>query len=76
VQDGDDGVNVVFHVDHFDEVAAIMKPRRRRRLTPSQRAKRVERLSAFRFRPATQNPGGERRRDAVDAADSQAVLGA
>jgi hypothetical protein len=31
-QDGDDGANVVFPVDRFEEVAAIMKPRRRRRL--------------------------------------------
>jgi len=31
VQDGDDGVNVTFHVDAFDTVAAVMIPRRKRR---------------------------------------------
>ena len=31
VQDGSDGVNVVFPVTRFGEVAAIVKPRRRRR---------------------------------------------
>jgi len=36
-QDGDDGVNILFHGDHFEEVAQIMRPRRRRRLSASQR---------------------------------------
>ncbi len=27
VQDGDDGVNAVFDVEHFNEIAKIMKPR-------------------------------------------------
>jgi hypothetical protein len=27
VQDGDDGINVVFHVSAFTEVAAILKPK-------------------------------------------------
>lgn len=38
VQNGDDGINAVFAVQDFDHVAAIMKPRRRRRLSPSHRA--------------------------------------
>ena len=47
--DGDDGVNAVFHVDHFDEVAAIMRPKRRRRLSPEARAAAVERLRKYKF---------------------------
>ena len=45
-QDGTDGANVVFDVAHFDEVAEIMRPRKRRRrdLTPEQRAELVERM--------------------------------
>jgi hypothetical protein len=39
VQDGDDGINVVFHIDDFTTVAAIMKPKRRRKLTAEHKAK-------------------------------------
>jgi hypothetical protein len=55
-QDGDDGVNATFHVDRFDEVARIMKPRRRRRLSPEQREACGRRLAKFRFQPARQAP--------------------
>ena len=41
VQEGDDGVNVVFDVGDFDQVAAVMRPRRRRKLTPEQRTERL-----------------------------------
>jgi hypothetical protein len=68
VQDGDDGINAIFHVDDFDEVAAIMKPRRRRRLTPGQRTEREERLRKYQFAPATHDAGGERRRDPIEKA--------
>ncbi len=46
-QDGDDGCNIQFDVKHFDEVARIMKPRRRRRLSPEERAKRIKRLQEY-----------------------------
>jgi hypothetical protein len=41
VQDGSDGVTVVFPIELFDAVAVHMKPRKRRRLTPEQRKKFV-----------------------------------
>jgi hypothetical protein len=46
-QDGDylDGVTVLFEVADFDQVAAIIKPRRRRRLTYEQRKAAAERLA-------------------------------
>jgi hypothetical protein len=66
----------VFHIDQFDQVARIMKPRRRRRLAPGQRAERSERLREYRFRPATHDAGGERRRDSAPSALPQAVRGA
>jgi len=53
-QDGDDGVNVTFHVDQFDEVTTIMKPKRRRRLSPEQRQAAIERLKPYCF-PARQD---------------------
>jgi hypothetical protein len=40
--DADDGVNVTFSVQRFPEVAAIMKPRRRRRLSAEHRQKLIE----------------------------------
>lgn len=47
VQDGDDGTNVVFDVAHFDEVAEIMKPRRRRRMSDTQKAAAAARLRQY-----------------------------
>lgn len=36
LQDGDDGINVSFEAKDFRKVSAIMKPRRRRVVTPEQ----------------------------------------
>ena len=33
-QDGTDGINATFHVDDFDQVAEVMKPRKRRHGRP------------------------------------------
>ena len=63
-QDGDDGINAKFHVDDFDRVAEIMRPRRRRRLTEEQKAASVERLSRFRFSAARQDADGDHSRPA------------
>lgn len=52
-QDGDDGVSVRFDAKDFKAVAAVMKPRRRRRLTPEHRAKLVAASAAYRFKPAS-----------------------
>ena len=37
-QDGDDGVNVVLPAERFEEVARIVKPKRRRQLSEAQKA--------------------------------------
>jgi hypothetical protein len=63
VQDGSDGANVAFPVTEFEAVAAIMKPRRRRRLSPEQIARQTERLRKFQFPAAAQNAGAEQIRD-------------
>ena len=47
LQDGDDGINAAFHLGDFDQVAAVMKPKARRQLTPDQRAERTERLRKY-----------------------------
>ena len=37
VQRGDDGVNIIFPVDNFDKFAEVMEPRRRRKVSESER---------------------------------------
>ncbi len=59
-QDGTDGANVLFDVEHFDAVARIMKPRRRRRLSPEARRAAGERLAKYRFRHAVETPDSGR----------------
>jgi len=50
-QDGSDGINVVFPVDLFPAVAAIMRPHRRAVLTDEQKATARELLAAYAFKP-------------------------
>ena len=57
VQDGSDGVNVTFDVEHFDKVGELMKPRKRRHLSEKQKAANIERLAKYRFRSARQSDG-------------------
>ena len=47
VQEGSDGASILFDAKHFEEVARIMKPRKRRRLSPVKRARRVQRLRDY-----------------------------
>ena len=50
--DDDDGVTVTLHVDHLDQVAAIMRPKRRRApMSPEHRAKLLKAGEAHRFKP-------------------------
>jgi hypothetical protein len=46
-QDGTDGGNLVFPVAKFDEVAALMKPRKRRHLSDEAKAKAIQNLVPF-----------------------------
>ena len=55
-QDGDDGANVVFGVEHFDVVAKLMKPRRRRRLSEAARRWLADAGAKTRFQPGTRGP--------------------
>jgi len=48
-QDGDDGANILFDIEHFAQIAAIMKPRKRRRMTEQQRRAAAERLRQYQF---------------------------
>jgi hypothetical protein len=51
-QDGTDGANMVFPVGRLDEVAALMKPRRRRVLSPEARQALIDRMAKYAFQPA------------------------
>jgi hypothetical protein len=52
VQDGSDGINATFPVEHFQEVADLIRARRRRRLSPKARRAAAERLRKYQFSPA------------------------
>jgi hypothetical protein len=58
VQDGDDGVTVLFPVERFAEIAEIMGPRRRRQVSDAERARLAglsRRFSPFRISGAPEN---------------------
>jgi hypothetical protein len=59
-QDGSDGMNITFPVELFDQVAALVKPRRKRQLTPEQRAKLIEAGKAFQKKSGAQSDFYER----------------
>lgn len=73
IQNGDDGVNVLFDVADFAEVARVMKAHRRRRLSDDKRTEQVERLRPYQFSRATHDAGAERRRDPKEGGDSSPV---
>ncbi len=47
--DGSDGVNAVFDVEHFDAMAAIMRPKRRRRVSAEEKQRLAEIGAKYRF---------------------------
>jgi hypothetical protein len=59
VQDGDDGTNAIFHVDDFDTVAKVMKPKLRRVLSEEDRRRLNEVSRSTRFEHGT-GAAGER----------------
>jgi hypothetical protein len=50
VQDGVDGVNVTFDMVDFDQVAAVMRPKRVRHLSPEAKARLAQAGAATRFK--------------------------
>jgi hypothetical protein len=54
-QDGDHEKTFVFPLGLFEQVAAIVKPRKRRRQTEEQKQASIVRLSGFQFQPARQS---------------------
>lgn len=62
LQEGDDGINATFPAKHFDEIAKIMGARRKRQMSPEQRAASMERLAKYGFQHASQSTGGGQER--------------
>jgi hypothetical protein len=54
-QDGDHERTLLFPVELFLQVAALVKPRRKRRLSPQQKAENARRLALFRKKSAAQS---------------------
>jgi hypothetical protein len=48
-QEGDNFLSVTFDVSDFDDVARVVQPRKRRRLTEQQKQEAVERLAGYQF---------------------------
>jgi len=56
-QDGDFGeLTVIFHIDYFDEIAKIMRPKKRRRLSEKQKSLSIDRLRPHCFKKTEQSP--------------------
>lgn len=51
-QEGDFETTVLFHVSHFDEVAKVIKPKRRRRITDEQKQRLAKIGTQTKFQPA------------------------
>ena len=59
IQDGEDGINVIFPLGAFPGVAALVKPRRRRRLTDEAKAKLLAASEPYRFLPSKHGAGAQ-----------------
>jgi hypothetical protein len=65
VQDGSDGITVTFPVAEFEAIAAVLKPRRRRVLTPEHRERLLTMGANHRFAGSAGagEAGGDGKRD-------------
>ncbi len=59
VQDGDDGINLIFDIEHFDAIAAIVIPRKRRQVSESERQRLKEIGRQTRFSNGSKNDCGD-----------------
>ena len=74
-QDGDDGLTVVFPEAMFAAVAAILKPRRRRRWSEAQRAKAIAEGRLFGATAPLQNDFGGQAREIASPVDRKCHFG-
>jgi hypothetical protein len=67
VQDGSDGINATFEPEQFEAVAAIIRPKRRRRLSAEHRAKLAASNLAHRYASGASGESGRSDRRATAA---------
>jgi hypothetical protein len=70
-QDAEDGANISFPVVGFPAVAAIVRPRRRRRLSDERRRQAIEQLRAFREKSALARGKTDLERSQTDLDESE-----
>lgn len=73
VQDGDDGVNVTFHICDIKPVFEIMGPRTRPQLTDEQRAKLIENLGNRRLNAPSDSQDNDQGIAPMASMDNQAT---
>jgi hypothetical protein len=66
---GDEEAVIRFHVDHAEAVFEIIKPYRRRRLSPEQRARNIARLAGYGFEKG-QNHARQSEKTALESTQS------
>ena len=74
-QDGDDGLTVVFPEAMFQAVAAILKPRRRRRWSEAQRAQAIAAGRLLGAKPRVQIDFGGQTREIAASVESKCQYG-
>jgi hypothetical protein len=74
-QDGDDGLTVVFPEAMFEMVAAILKPRRRRRWSEAQRARAIAEGRLLGVKPRVQIDFGGQTREIAAPVDRKCHFG-
>ena len=74
-QDGDDGLTVVFPEAMFQAVAAIIRPRRRRRWSEAQRAQAVAEGRLLGAKPRVQIDFGGQTREIAASVESKCQFG-
>jgi hypothetical protein len=62
-QDGSDGVDVIFPVDRFEDVAGLMKQRKRRRMTEAAKRQAADRLRQYQFAKGQSSAGAAVQRE-------------
>ncbi len=70
-RDGDDEKTFLFPVGLFDQVAALVEPKRIRRLTEEHKAKLVEASKPYRIKPGSNSPPGERQAPQTTEGDQE-----
>ena len=70
-QDGDEEKTFLFPASLFDQVAALVEPKKIRRLSEEHKAKLVEASKPYRIKPGSNSPPGERQAPRTTTRDQE-----